>query len=522
LIYNVTNQQSEEGRNSYMKFKKPLVPGKAEAHNLTRRRIFQNSGWILAASLLPARVAKAVEMQAQADSSSTQSVMTILSTYMCEAGSRDLPPEVIEKTKQHILDTISAMISGADLPPGRVALKFARSYGGEKVATVVASDIVCGPIEAALTNGMLAQSDETDDSHAPSHSHPGCAVVPAAIATGELYGIDGVRFLRAVTLGYDIGPRVTMTLGGLPWQIETHRSTHSIASNFGAASAAGCASNLSAQQMRYLLDYTAQQSAGVAAWQRDTQHIEKALVFGGMPARNAVSIAILVKNGATGVDDIFSGADNFLLGLAPKADPRKLIDKLGERYEVTRTNIKKWTVGSPIQAPLDALQSIMQDNSLKGSDVRQVTVRVATSEAKTVNDRTMPDISLQHMIAVMLQDGTVSFLAAHDKARMQDPAILLARAKVQLVPDEELEKMYPMREAIVEVTTNDGKQLTKRVDAVRGTAENPMTTEEVILKCRDLITPVLGATKCDRLINTIMDIEKVKDIRQMRPLMQRA
>jgi 2-methylcitrate dehydratase PrpD len=79
-----------------------------------------------------------------------------------------------------------------------------------------------------------------------------------------------------------------------------------------------------------------------------------------------------------------------------------------------------------------------------------------------------------------------------------------------------------MREAIVEVTTNDGKQVTKRVDAVRGTAENPMTTEEVISKCRDLITPVLGATKCDRLISTIMDIEKVKDIRQMRPLLQRA
>ena len=274
--------------------------------------------------------------------------------------------------------------------------------------------------------------------------------------------------------------------------------------------------------MRYLLDYTAQQSAGVAAWQRDTQHIEKALVFGGMPARNAVSMAMLVKDGATGVDDIFSGADNFLLALSPKADPKKLIDKLGERYEVTRTNIKKWTVGSPIQAPLDALQALMKENSLKGSDIKQVIVRVATSEAKTVNNRTMPDISLQHLIAVMLADGTVSFNAAHDKARMQDPAILRERAKVQLIPDENLEKMYPMRETIVEVTTNEGKQLTKRVDAVRGTAENPMTREEVISKCRDLMSAVLGVSKCDRLISTIFDIEKVKDIREMRPLLQRS
>jgi 2-methylcitrate dehydratase PrpD len=312
-----------------------------------------------------------------------------------------------------------------------------------------------------------------------------------------------------------------MTLGGLPWQMETHRSTHSIASNFGAASAAGCAAGLSAQQMRYLLDYTAQQSGGVAAWQRDTEHIEKALVFGGMPARNAVSMAMLVKDGATGVDDIFSGADNFFLGLSPKADPKQLVDSLGERYEVSRTNIKKWTVGSPIQAPLDALQALMKENSLKGSDIKQVIVRVATSEAKTVNNRTMPNISLQHMVAVMLEDGTVSFQAAHNKGRMQDPAILRELAKVQLIPDEELEKMYPMRETIVEVTTNDGKQITKRVDAVRGTAENPMTTEEVISKCRDLIAPVLGASKCDHLISTIFEIEKVKDIREMRPLLQR-
>ena len=282
-----------------MESKESVMRGAAKERSLTRRSILQNSGWILAASLLPARIAKAAGLPKEIDASSAPSVITTLSTYMSEAGSRVLPAEVVEKTKQHILDTLAAMISGADLPPGKVALKFARSYGGENVATVVASDIVCGPIEAALANGLLAQADETDDSHAPSHSHPGCSIVPAAMAAGELYGIDGVRFLRAVTLGYDIGPRVTMTLGGLPWQMETHRSTHSIASNFGAASAAGCAAGLSAQQMRYLLDYTAQQSRGVAAWQRDTEHIEKALVFGGMPARNAVSIAMLVKNGAT-------------------------------------------------------------------------------------------------------------------------------------------------------------------------------------------------------------------------------
>src|SRR6266513_690212 len=143
-------------------------------------------------------------------------VMDKLSTYMSEASGRELPDEVTE------------MISGSELTPGHVALQFAGVYGGRELATVVASKIVCGPIEAALTNGVLAHADETDDSHAASQSHPGCAVVPAALAAGERFGISGTHFLRAVTLGYDIGPRVTMTLGGQQFEAESHWSTHSI------------------------------------------------------------------------------------------------------------------------------------------------------------------------------------------------------------------------------------------------------------------------------------------------------
>src|SRR6185312_4366825 len=230
-----------------------------------------------------------------------------------------------------------------------------------------------------------------------------------------------------------------------PFQMKTHRSAHSIANTFGAGAAAACAAGLNSQQMRWALDYAAQQASGIAAWQRDTQHIEKSLVFAGMPARNGVTAALLIQLGATGVDDIFSGADNFLMAFAPEADPNILIDKLGQRYEVGRTNIKKWTVGSPIQAPLDALQALLKQYHFSADDVERIDVRVATSEAKTVNDRDMPDISLQHMVAVMLVDKNVTFRAAHDKARMRDPEILRQRAKIHLVPDEELEKLYPKR-----------------------------------------------------------------------------
>jgi 2-methylcitrate dehydratase PrpD len=274
--------------------------------------------------------------------------------------------------------------------------------------------------------------------------------------------------------------------------------------------------------MRWLLDYAGQQAAGVAAWQRDTEHIEKSLVFGGWPARNGVSAALLIEMGATGVDDIFSGSDNFLLAFEPKADPNMLIAGLGERYEVTRTNLKKWTVGSPIQAPLDALEAIRSRHPFESDQVRKVTVRIASSGANTTNNREMPDISLQHMVAVMLKDKTASFQAAHDKPRMQDPAILRERAKVELIPDEELERRLPSREAIVEVTLTDGTSLREHVEAVRGTAENPMPRQEVVAKARDLMTPILGSEKSGKLLDRVLDLDNVKDVRELRPLLQRS
>jgi 2-methylcitrate dehydratase PrpD len=205
----------------------------------------------------------------------------------------------------------------------------------------------------------------------------------------------------------------------------------------------------------------------------------------------------------------------------PKADAEGLIDKLGERYEITRTNIKKWTVGSPIQAPLDALQIILKKHPFDADRVRAVTVRVESTEANVVNNREMPDICLQHMVAVMIMDKTASFRAAHDKARMQDPAVLRLRAKVELVPDAELERLYPKRIAIVEVMLADGSQLTERVDAVRGTSDNPMTREEVVAKCRELTTPSLGAAKSAKLIENVLALESVKNVRDLRPLLQR-
>jgi 2-methylcitrate dehydratase PrpD len=128
---------------------------------------------------------------------------------------------------------------------------------------------------------------------------------------------------------------------------------------------------------------------------------------------------------------------------------------------------------------------------------------------------------LQYLVAVMLLDRTVSFRAAHDKARMQDPAILRERAKVQVIAEERLERLLPRRVAVVEVMLNDGTWLREQNDTVRGTPENPMTREEIVEKARDLVTPVLGGQVCAKLIESVLALDEIKDIRELGPLLQR-
>src|SRR5437879_476879 len=142
------------------------------APGLTRRSWIQRAALLSAGTVLP-RIAWAATQDA---SPGISPVMEKLSAYMAEARNRALPDNVVQETTHHILDTIAAMVSGSELAPGRMAIKFAQDYGGEKIATVVASKVVCGPIEAAFANGMLAHSGETDDDSTPGGPNPGCAV----------------------------------------------------------------------------------------------------------------------------------------------------------------------------------------------------------------------------------------------------------------------------------------------------------------------------------------------------------
>ena len=442
-----------------------------------------------------------------------------LSEHIATALARPLPDDVAEKAKHHLLDTLAAMVSGSRLTPGRRALAYVRAQGGRRQATVAGSPFLTSAQMAALANGMSAHADESDDSHLRGRFHPGCAVVPAALAAAELADRDGPTLLRAVALGYDVGARFVMALG-LGKAYGRPHSTHSLGGLFGAAAAAGALLGLDARHVRMQLSYAVQQASGLAYWMRDPDHIEKAFDFGGMPARNGVAAATMVAAGFTGVEDPLSGARTYLEAFAETPRPEALVEGLGSRFEVMQAAIKKWSAGAPIQAALDALDSLMRGHGVEAADVVCLTVRLPDDRAHLVDDRAVANLCVQHLLAVLLHDRKLGFAAAHDQARMRDPAILALRARIRLVPDAELTKARPPRQAIVEITRRDGRRLVQRTRAVRGTPENPMPRQEVEAKAADLLAPVLGTERTRALITEIGRIEQLGAVRSLRPLLQ--
>lgn len=440
-------------------------------------------------------------------------VMRALSAYLARALDRDLPPEVVEKGKFHLLDTIAAMVSGSRLPPGEATIAYIRTLGGVEESVVVGSGIVTSAVNAALANGMLSHADETDDSHKTSRSHLGCGVVPAALAMAEREGASGTDLLRAVVLGYDIGARTTLAIG-VDGFYDAGHSTHTFAPLFGAGAAAGALARLNQDQMRWMLSYTAQQASGVNCWQRDLDHIEKAFDFGGMASRNGVTSATMVQAGFTGVDDVFSGPRNFFFAFNA-ARPEIMVEGLGERYEVVQTNIKKWSVGSPIQAPLDCVEAMLAKRKINADAVDRVALHLSDREHSVVDNRHMPDICIQHMVAIMLIDGTVTFASSHDDGRMDDPAVRALRERIDLIGEANRER----RTTLVEITLRDGTVLAETQDAVRGTPDNPMTREEVETKAHDLMAPILGEAKSRDLVTRIRELESVDNVRTLRPLL---
>jgi 2-methylcitrate dehydratase PrpD len=435
-----------------------------------------------------------------------------LCSYIVSDQAARLPQQVVERAKVHILDTLGAMISGSALRPGKVAIDFVRGQGGPGESTVVAANFRTSAILAALANAMTAHADETDDAHFPTVTHPGSVILPAALGVAEIGHRAGRDLITAMVLGYDVMCRINKAFDR-GWMGMRGLHAGSLCAVFGAAAAASRLLNSGVDQVRHALALAASQASGVNTWRQDPEHIDKALCFSGAPARNGVTAALMAQAGFTGTATVFEGEENFFKAFSEDSHPAEVIKDLGSRYEILDTSIKKYPAGQPIQATLEGYFTLVKQHHIDPRQIQKIVVRLPDTQARTINDRHMPDVNCQYMLAVAIIDGKIDFQNSHDFERMHDPQVLELKKKVELVADPELTKIFPaVRNAIVEIATVSGGQFKTLVDRMPGAPYNPLSAQELDEKFLSLSVPVLGEQRSQTVAKTVHNLETVTDV----------
>ena len=455
-------------------------------------------------------------------------VTTAVAQYVADASDRHLDDTVVDRAKQHLFDSLVAILSGATLRPGRLAVGYAQSRGGQGEATLPGTSVRTNPELAALAAGMCAHADETDDVNDLARVHPGSSVVPAALAVGETLDRSGSDLLAAVVVGYDVACCVNIgAWSSLPAMQRAVRSPHGIGQAFGAWAAAASLAQLPLEQSRYSLSYTAQQVSGISSFYRDAEHVGKAFASAGMQAHSGVRAVEMVRAGFTDISDIFDTKPHAYDAFGEGGDTARLIAELGATHHVTTTDLKQYPVGMPIQAPAEALERIREREGLTADDVESIEARLPRHGSRLVNARHMPDISLQYVLSVMLSDGRITFASAHDYERHRSEEAQRLMARIHLVPDAALDPPDEAdtanrrtRIATVTVTTKDGRTYSEHVDAPRGSRHNPMSWERLVGKAHGVLDGVMPAAMVDDLAEVVTGIEQLGSARDLRRFLE--
>jgi len=399
----------------------------------------------------------------------------------------------LERSRLVLADTMIAIISGRSLDAGAAAARFAsRRPSGAALSFTGAEHLP--PVDAAFCNGMLAHADETDDSHEEARMHPACSIVPAALAIGQAEGATYGATLEAIALGYDIGSTLNVATWRSPRALRaSNLSTHHTGGLFGALAAGLRLSPCPASLAPAAFSYAVQHAGGATTWLRDTRHVEKAVVFGGLPARSALFCLELAQLGFSGVADPFSGSPSFFETFSDHSQPELVLTRLDRPgAAIQQTCIKRYPVGMPIQAACEAVETLLRSMGTvqQGTVFTSVLVELPAEKAHVVDNRPMADINCQHVVATQLVTGAVDFAELHD-LREASPETASVRNIVQLraAPDLDADRngFGTTRIARVSVTVRGGETHEATVVHPMGSPTNPLGWDGLRLKAREVL-----------------------------------
>jgi 2-methylcitrate dehydratase PrpD len=386
-----------------------------------------------------------------------------------------------------LLDTLANALGARNTNPGRLLRAWFMRQGGDAG-------------RQAFLIGGLSHILEMDDLHRASVTHPGCVVVPAALALGLRGGASGPAMLDAILRGYEAVARVGMAVGPAHYRIWHSTAT---CGPFGAAMAAAELLGLDDGQTMHALGNAGTQSSGL--WQFiDTGAMSKHL-HAGRAAEAGVTAAELAALGFTGPPEILEGAKGLFAGACPDADPDAITRDPDVPWQLHATSIKPWPCCRHTHPAIDAALEL--HGRLGGAVPRSV--EVATYRAALdVCDRPAPaseyaaKFSLQHCVALALTDGRAGFDSFGEAARHR---LAPLSGRIVLQATEPFVSAYPENwGAQIELKLPDRRELTAVRNACKGDPGQPLSDAEMAAKAALLLAHGgIGGAQADRIIASL-------------------
>jgi 2-methylcitrate dehydratase PrpD len=374
---------------------------------------------------------------------------------------------------------------------------------------------------SALANGTSSHSIEMDDVNNESSLHPGVVVFPAALATGEMAGASGKRFILAAVLGYEVMIRLGTALGP---ENSYKRGFHPTGTcgTFGSSVASSKILGLQEEEILNAMGISGSQAAGSmeylaqGAWTKP--------FHAGWAAHSGMAAALLSRKGFKGPRSIIEGRDGFLHAYSNAADPSRVLEGIGSGFQILQTSVKIHACCRYMHSPIDAVLKIVKENNLRPEQVKKMRLGVLKAGAHLIaepienkyNPQSIVDaqFSMPFGAAAALLYGRAG-LKEFQPSTIQSRPVRETMRKVACFVDPELDRTFPKQwRAFAEILTEDEKRYSTTVEYPKGDPENPLSWEEMVERFHDLTGQILKRDQRFKIVEAVKQLDEVKDMRK--------
>lgn len=433
-----------------------------------------------------------------------------LANYSVGMTYEKLSPEVISFTKLCILDYFGSAIAGSDKQPIQMISDLVKELGGEEQASLFTGGKT-SVLQAALVNGASSHVVELDDIHKGSIIHAATVVIPAALAIAEWKELSGKDLITAIVAGYEVCYRIGEAVSPSHYYYWHNTAT---CGTFGAVIAAAKLLQLTEEETIHALGNAGTQAAGL--WEFIVDGAMTKQLHSGKAAMNGVLAALLAQKGFTGPLKILEGNRGFFKAMSDEYDTSKITDGLGKEFKILENSFKIHASCRHTHHAIDLLIEIFQELHPKAEEIESIIVKSYKS-AIDITDNSDPQteyaakFSLQFCSALAILKGSAG-LADFNESNLWDGQIRSLLKKVNVGIDARIDESYPEKwGSSVELVLTNGEVISKETDFPKGDPENPVTSDELIDKFKQM-TDQLPQRNKQLIIQNILELELMDNV----------